>query len=172
VTRIISIIVFLIGLSGCSIATTANLAGKVPPADQVTIYIPDSFIVAVDDNELGRVGLGDQPTIVQLLTVEPGVRTYGGRVQVDEPTMYVWWNFRFRLVGEPGHTYYLWFERVGQEDPRIFGRDLGLGVPVSSLPVSPAFGLRSTSELAQERRVRDALREKGVPIDIELLPRD
>ena len=167
-------ILFVIALAGCSFATTANLAGTTPPAEQVTIYIPDSFIAAVDNKELGKTLPGDEPTVVQLLTVQPGTHMYRARLQVEESmgiqSIFRWWKFRFRFNSEPGHTYYLWFERTGQENPRVYGRDLGLNVPVASLPIAPAFGLRSTAELAAEEQARLALREKGTPIELELFP--
>jgi len=167
-------VLFVIALAGCSFATTANLAGTIPRAQQVTIYVPDSFIAAVDSKELGKTAPGDEPTVVQLLTVQPGTHMYRARLQVEDPavmgSVFRWWKFRFRFNSEPGHTYYLWFERTGQENPRVYGRDLGLNVPVASLPVAPAFGLRSTAELAAEKQARLALREKGTPIEIELLP--
>lgn len=172
--KLILVVLFVIALAGCSFATTANLAGTMPAAQQVTIYIPDSFIAAVDSKELGKTLPGDEPTLVQLLTVQPGTHMYRARLQVEDSmgmrSIFRWWKFRFRFNGEPGHTYYLWFERTGQENPRVYGRDLGLNVPVASLPVAPAFGLRSTAELAAEKQARLALREKGTPIEIELLP--
>ncbi|MFK3647902.1 hypothetical protein ACI2IY_05620 [Lysobacter enzymogenes] len=172
--NLLLVVLFTIALVGCSFATTANLAGTMPPAQQVTIYIPDSFIAAVDGKELGKTLPGDQPTVVQLLTVQPGTHMYRARLQVEDRmglgSIFRWWKFRFRFDSEPGHTYYLWFERTGQENPRVYGRDLGLNVPVASLPIAPAFGLRSTAELAAEKQARLALREKGTPIKIELLP--
>lgn len=165
---------FVITLAGCSFATTANLAGTMPPAQRVTIYIPDSFIAAVDSTELGKTLPGDQPTVIQLLTVQPGTHMYRARLQIEDSmgmrSIFRWWKFRFRFNGEPGHTYYLWFERTGQENPRVYGRDLGLNVPVASLPIAPAFGLRSTAELAAEKQSRLALRKNGTPIEIELFP--
>jgi len=156
-------------LSGCAISTTADLARDVPPAEQVTIFVPDSFISAVDGESLGFLLPGDSP-LAQRISVGPGLRTYTVLIHVPDGALLMEWKGRFRFTGQPGHTYHFWYDHKAGGAPVVHGRDLGPGVPPSSIPVAPAFGLRSFAELEEERRMHLELRERGTPILLEYLP--
>jgi hypothetical protein len=156
-------------LAGCAVSTTADLAREVPPAEQVTIFVPDSFISAVDGESLGFLLPGDSP-LAQRISVGPGMRTYTVLIHVPQGALVMEWKGRFRFTGRPGHTYHFWYDHKEGDAPRVHGRDLGPGVPLSSIPVAPAFALRSSAELEEERRIHLELREHGTPILLEYLP--